>query len=119
MSNPSTITSKGSLMAAILAALGASTCCAGPLVLLSLGIGGSWIGNLSLVEPYRPFLIAITLVFLGLAFRRLYLSPAVCADDKACALPATRRNQRVVFWGVSGVALAIVGFPWYGVYFFD
>ena len=34
-----------SLVAGILAGIGASVCCVGPLVLLALGIGGAWIGR--------------------------------------------------------------------------
>ena len=48
------LTAGRSLVAAILAAIGASVCCVGPLVLLALGIGGAWIGNLAALEPYRP-----------------------------------------------------------------
>ena len=33
-----------SLVAASLAAVGASLCCAGPFVLLMLGVGGAWKG---------------------------------------------------------------------------
>jgi mercuric ion transport protein len=35
------LTEKSSLIASVLAAIGASVCCVGPLVLLALGIGGS------------------------------------------------------------------------------
>ena len=45
---------KGSLFAGVLAAIGASVCCVGPLVLLMLGIGGAWVANLTAVEPLRP-----------------------------------------------------------------
>ena len=34
-----------------LAAVLASTCCLGPLVLLALGFSGAWIGNLAKLEP--------------------------------------------------------------------
>ena len=71
------LSAKGSLWAGILAAIGASVCCVGPLVLLALGISGAWIGNLTALEPYRPIFIGLTLLFLGLAFRRLYLVPPV------------------------------------------
>jgi mercuric ion transport protein len=73
-----TFSFKGSLAAGVLAAIGASVCCVVPLVLLTLGIGGAWIANLTALEPMRPWLTAATLVFLGLAFRRLYLQPQVC-----------------------------------------
>ncbi|MDH4275536.1 MAG: mercuric transporter MerT family protein, partial [Gammaproteobacteria bacterium] len=44
---------RGALFVGGLAALLASTCCLGPLVLLLLGISGAWIGNLRFLEPYR------------------------------------------------------------------
>lgn len=108
-----------SMTLAVLAAIGASTCCAGPLVLLALGISGSWIGTLSSFEPYRPFFMGITLIFLGLAFRKLYLQPQSCAIGTPCAEPNTVRNQRILFWIISLMSLLIVGFPWYGIYFLD
>ncbi len=48
----------GALFVGGLAAIVASTCCLGPLVLVALGLSGAWIGNLTLLEPYRPFFIA-------------------------------------------------------------
>lgn len=69
---------KSSLIAGVLAGIAASVCCVGPLVLLALGIGGTWVGNLTTMEPYRPIFIGLTLLFLGLAFRKLYLLPQVC-----------------------------------------
>lgn len=55
---------KSSMAAAALAAIGASACCAGPLILLSLGIGGAWIGNLTALEPYRPIFVALVAAFM-------------------------------------------------------
>lgn len=111
--------SKGTLIGGIIAGIAASTCCLGPLVLLTLGISGSWIGNLSAVEPFRPIFIGITLVFLGLAFRKLYLVPQTCAVDAPCAQPANLRKQRIMFWVVSVFVLVIMSFPWYGAYLLD
>lgn len=108
-----------SMIAAVIAAIGASVCCVGPLVLLALGIGGTWISSLTALEPYRPVFIGITLVFLFLAFRRLYLVPAACAPGDACAVPTTRRNQRLVFWVVTVLLIALLAFPYYGTLFFD
>ena len=48
-----TLKLRGSLVAGVLAAIGASVCCVGPLVLLTLGIGGAWIANLTALEPTR------------------------------------------------------------------
>ncbi|WP_057957318.1 mercuric transporter MerT family protein [endosymbiont of Ridgeia piscesae] len=102
------------LIAAAMAAVGASICSVGPFVLLMLGISGAWISNLTAFEPYRPIFIGITLLFLGLAFRKLYLLPETCEVGKPCAKPATRRNQRIIFWVVTASLAALITFPWYG-----
>lgn len=115
----STTTQSGSMIAAVIAAIGASLCCIGPLVLLALGIGGTWVSYLTALEPYRPVFIGITLLFLGLAFRTLYLVPQPCAPGDACAIPATRRNRRIIFWIVAVLLIALLTFPYYGLAFFD
>lgn len=108
---------KGSLAAGVLAAIGASVCCVGPLLLLTLGIGGAWVANLTALEPLRPWLIAATLAFLGLAFRRLYLKPQVCEPGAVCAKPTVRKRQRLIFWVVSVALLALLSVPWLAPFF--
>lgn len=114
----STKTANRPMIAAVFAALGASVCCVGPLVLLMLGIGGTWISSLTAMEPYRPVFIGITLLFLFMAFRKLYLVPATCAPGDACAVSTTRHNQRLVFWIVTVLLIALLTFPFYGAVFF-
>jgi mercuric ion transport protein len=114
-----TTRNSGSMIAAAFAAIGASLCCIGPLVLLALGIGGTWISTLTALEPYRPIFMGIALIFLGLAFRKLYLVPQQCAPGDACAMPATRRNQRIIFWIVAALLIALLTFPYYGLVFFE
>ena len=109
----------GTMAAAIIAAIGASLCCIGPLVLLALGIGGTWMSNLTALEPYRPIFLGITLVFIFLAFRKLYLVPRKCAPGDVCAIPATLRNQRIIFWLVTIILIALLTFPYYGLMFFE
>jgi hypothetical protein len=65
------------LWASALAAIIGSLCCVAPLVLISLGISGAWISQLTALEPYRPIFIGVMLVFLGLAFRQLISFPLV------------------------------------------
>ncbi len=103
---------KNSLVAGALAAIGASVCCVVPLVLLMMGIGGAWIASLTALEPLRPWFIAATLLFLGLAFRRLYLQPQVCEPGTACAEPIVIRRQRLIFWVVALALLALLSVPW-------
>lgn len=112
------LTGKGSLMAGVLAAIAASVCCVGPLVLLALGIGGSWVGNLTAMEPYRPIFMGLTLLFLGLAFRQLYLVPRVCAPDTPCADPRTLKRQRLTFWIVAALLFGLLAVPWFAPLFY-
>jgi mercuric ion transport protein len=112
-------TAKGSLIAGVFAAIAASTCCVGPLLLLALGVSGGWIANLRVFEPARPLFIGLTLLFLGLAFRKLYLVPQTCATDAPCANPTALKTQRTIFWIVTVLVLALIAFPWVGPYFLE
>ncbi|MGH8353511.1 MAG: mercuric transporter MerT family protein [Pseudomonas sp.] len=105
------LTGKGSLIAAALAASGASVCCVGPFVLLALGIGGTWVSSLTAMAPYRPLSIGLTLLFLGLALRKLYLVPQVCAADTACAERRRLKRQRLGFWIVAVLLLGLLAVP--------
>ena len=109
---------KGSLMASVLAGVGASLCCTGPLVLLSLGIGGAWVGQLTALEPYSPIFIGLTLLFLGLAFRRLYLARQVCAPGTPCADPRLLKRQRLTFWTVAVLLIGLLAVPWVAPLFY-
>lgn len=106
------LTGKGSLIAGTLAAIGASVCCVGPLALLALGIGGTWISNLTAMEPYRPIFIGLTLLFLGLTFRRRYLVPQVCTPGTPCADRRTIQRQRLMFWIVTLLIAGLLAVPW-------
>lgn len=106
-------TTSGSLLGGAAAAIGASACCAGPLVLVVLGVGGAWGSRLVALEVYQPYLIAVALVFFGYAFFKLYRQPEACAPGEACAIPAVRRRQRVIFWFVALAAVTLMSFPLY------
>ena len=105
------LSSKQSLIAGILAAIGASVCCVGPLILLLLGIGGAWVGTLTTFEPVRPYLMAATFAFLAVAFYRLYLAPQVCKPNTPCADQGTQKRQRVIFWTASVLIVCLLALP--------
>jgi mercuric ion transport protein len=101
------------LWASALAAIAGSLCCVAPLVLLTLGISGAWISQLTALEPYRPIFIGVTAIFMGLAFRQLYIVPVRCAPGDACADPSLNRRQRRIFWVVVVGLAVLIAFPWY------
>ena len=115
-SNPN---GNGLLVAGILAAIGASACGVGPLVLLALGISGAWISSLTALEPYRPIFIGLTLLFLAFAFHRLYLAPRVCTPGSACANPRTLKRRRLAFWIVTVLVLGLIAVPWFAPLFYS
>lgn len=98
---------------ALASALLASICCIGPVALAVLGLGG---GALLLrVEPYRPFLLAATAMFLGGAFYLTYRRSAVedCASDSACPSTAGRKDQKTVLWIVTLIVVLAATFPYF------
>lgn len=109
---------KQAMIASVLAGISASLCCVAPLVLLSLGIGGAWMTNFSMFEPLRPLFLLLTLIFVWLAFRKLYLTPETCELDKPCADNETIRKQRVIFWVVTIPLFGLVAFPWVAPLFY-
>lgn len=92
----------------LLTALAAGLCCAGPLVLVMLGIGGSWVSNLTLLDPYRPLFILLTVALFAVAGWQLHRPADNCVTGTECAPPRVRRRRRIIFWLAAFFALAIV-----------
>jgi mercuric ion transport protein len=77
-------------------ALAASSCYILPLALFSLGVSGAWIGYLTRLAPYQPYILAATLACLAYGYWRVYRT-ASCAEGEACA---TRLPGRFVKAGL-------------------
>ncbi|HAT7074300.1 TPA: mercury transporter MerT [Legionella pneumophila] len=103
---------------AIIGAFAASLCCIGPLALLALGIGGVWVSTLTQLEFLRPIGIAITLIFLILAFWRIYLVPRSCSEGKSCSKPGNLLVQRLIFWIIALLLILLLTFPQYAFLFY-
>ncbi len=103
---------KGTLVAGGLAAILASTCCLGPLVLVTLGVSGAWIGNLVILEPYRPLFIGVALVALYFAWRRIFRPVQACEPGEVCAIPQVRITYKIIFWLVAALVLVALAFPY-------
>ena len=94
----------GALLVGGLAAILASTCC--------------WIGNLTRLEPYRPFFIAAALVALFFAGWRIFRPAQACGPGEICAVPRTRKIYKVVFGIVSLLVLIALVFPYVVKFFY-
>ncbi|MEK7737048.1 MAG: mercuric ion transporter MerT [Pseudomonadota bacterium] len=106
------------LYAGGLAALLASSCCLGPLVLLMLGFSGAWIGNLAALEAYRPWFIGAALAALWFAYRRIWRSTSDCRQGEVCAVPQVRTTYQTLFWIVVALVLMALVFPYLAAYFY-
>lgn len=96
----------------LLAALGAASCCVLPLVLITLGASGAWIGNLTLLAPYQPYFVAAALAFVAFGFWRVYRRPAACADGSACGTPRSNRITKIGLWTAAILVVLAVTFPY-------
>jgi MerT mercuric transport protein. len=104
--------SKSVLAIGGLAAILASTCCLGPLVLVLLGFSGAWIGNLTILEPYRPIFIAVAAGLLFFAYRRIFRPVSACEPGERCAIPQVRTTYKIIFWVVVAFVLVALAFPY-------
>ena len=99
---------------AVLAAVTASVCCLGPLLLLGLGVSGAWIGTLTALEPVRPVFSVLALGFLGFAFYRTGSRRAAeqCAEGSHCARRGSARFNRIPLWLATVAVLGLLTFPY-------
>ena len=100
------------LAAGGIAAILASVCCLGPLILVSLGLGGAWIGNLTALEPFRPVFVGAALVALFFAYRRIFRPAAECKPGEICARPQTKAAYKLMFGVVAALVVVALAFPY-------
>ena len=98
--------------AGLVAALAASLCCITPLLAIVGGLGGA-ASAFAWLEPYRLYLVGLTVAVLGFAWYR-QRRPQPAAD--CCAVPVKRSvMQSTGFLGaVTVLAALLLAFPYYG-----
>ena len=108
------------LIGGVIAAIAASLCCVGPLVLVMLGIGGAWVANLAMLEPFRPYFLGAAVIALFFAWKKIYRVPAeaVCTPGSLCAMPQTTRIYKVLFWIVAVLIVLAMIFPYLAPMFY-
>lgn len=111
---------RGALIGGVAAAIAASLCCVGPLVLVMLGVGGAWVGNLAVLEPFRPYFLGAALIALFFAWKKIYRAPAAaaCTPGSLCALPQTNRVYKALFWIVAALIAVAFVFPYLAPLFY-
>jgi len=94
------------LAIAMLAALGAGLCCAGPLLYLLFGLSAAGLGLWAAPEWLQWPLAVLALLLLIGVFWRLYLHP-----QAACPM-STNRYIRPIFWLVTVLVALLLSYPY-------
>jgi mercuric ion transport protein len=104
-------TERLAVISGILGAIAASSCCVLPLAFVSVGVSGAWIGNLTALAPYQPYILALTLVMLGYGFYCVYRRSRAACSETNCERPLPSRAVKLGLWvGAILVVVALI-FP--------
>ncbi|MFQ5572573.1 MAG: mercuric transporter MerT family protein [Rhodothermales bacterium] len=110
MNTPESSPSRWGVVAAIGAGLAASACCTIPLLLVTLGVGGAWVGTFTAMEPFRPLFIVLAVGFLGVAGYQEYRTATGPQCD--CEVTMQDRLRRTLLVVGLIATLALIASPW-------
>ena len=98
-----------------LAALLASLCCLGPLLLGGAGLGAVLVATFA---PLRPYFLAVSAILLAGGFYLVYRKPRsqeACVGETCAPESRTRRMAKPLLWLATLAVAALAFFPSYGV----
>ncbi|AQS50064.1 mercury transporter (plasmid) [Thioclava nitratireducens] len=99
--------------AGLLGALAMTSCCILPLVLVSLGATGVFIGQLTALYAYKWLTLSLATIALGYGFWKAYRPvPIEECGAGTCARPVDRALMRALLWGALVVVLLALAFPY-------
>ncbi|UJH91899.1 mercuric transport protein MerTP [Antarcticibacterium sp. 1MA-6-2] len=104
----------------VVAAIAASLCCIAPVLALVAGTSGM-ATTFSWMEPFRPYLIALTVLILGLAWYRKLRSRKEAESDCGCAEDEKQSflQTKKFLLGVTLFAGLMLAFPNYSEVFYS
>jgi len=103
--------------AGFITAITASLCCISPIVAIIAGTSGI-ASTFSWVEPFRPYLIGLTLLVLGLAWTQK-LKPQKEIDCECTAAEKPKFTESKKFLGiVTAFAIVMLALPYYSGIFY-
>ena len=89
------------------------------VLLLTLGISGSWISGLSAFEAYRPLFIGLVVLVLSWAGWKLYRPIESCKEGSICAIPKYRTKYRILFWSILICSVLLIFSPYLVVWIYQ
>lgn len=112
------VSNKAFIRTGLLLAISSSLCCIMPILAVLGGIGGI-ASCLSWINPLRPYLIALSIIVLVIAFYQAY--KPIPADECRCT-PDNKRsfiNSKKFLWIITGLSVFMFCFPYYSGIFFS
>ncbi|HWP82183.1 MAG TPA: mercuric transporter MerT family protein [Bacteroidota bacterium] len=106
--NNDNFTATGAVVTAIIASL----CCIGPIAVAMIGVGS--ITAFSMFWDFRPYLIGLTIVLLGIAFSLTYRKREVVCEDGTCKFESASTWSKGAVWLAALIALLAIAFPYVG-----
>jgi len=103
--NKAAYTTVGSVLSALLASL----CCIAPVVFALIGAGS--LGFAAAFEPYRPYLLALTVLFLGTSFYFTYRKREVQCEGGTCKVESAGKWHKTFLWFAATIAVIFMFFP--------
>ena len=98
---------------ALMGALAMTSCCILPLVLVSFGVGGVWIAQLTALYAYKWYTFAIASSLIGYGFWKVRQSErGACCEGSVCARPVNRTVMKASLWLAAVVTAVAMIFPY-------
>jgi len=102
-----------STMGGVAGALAMTSCCILPLVLVSFGVGGVWIAQLTALYAYKWYTFAFASAFIGYGFWKVHRAEqGECRDGATCTRPMNRRVMKASLWLAAIVTAIAMIFPY-------
>jgi len=90
-----------------------TSCCILPLALVSFGVGGVWIAQLTALYAYKWYTLAFATSFIGYGFWKVRRAEAgECRNGTSCSRPINRRLMKGSLWLASFVTAIAMIFPY-------
>jgi len=105
--------------AAVLSAMAASSCCVLPLLFVSAGVSGAWLGTLTSLAPYQPIFLVLSVTFLGAGFWSVYGRREVACSGTKCSSPAVKTALwtgvavKAALWAGAAIAIVAASAEWW------
>ena len=96
----------------MLGALAASACCILPLVFVTVGISGAWIGNLTALARYKPYFAAGALALVGYDYYLVYVRSKQACADGTCPRPLPGRTVKLSLWIATVLVVVALAFDY-------